>query len=185
MRRANGPPWCGRITVRRPTQFRQNSGFTEGVNVNGLCGGRGWRRGHPMVEPGAPGVVILRLPFSLSASCCQSGSRRNSPRSARRLAGMAPMSMKWGHHSGPSIIDVRSHSCPCARRKREPMRELNAETRNNLINSMGNGGRGWIRTNVGVRQRIYSPPPLATRAPLRTQSGRTTAYWRRCQRTLS
>ena len=47
------------------------------------------------------------------------------------------------------------------------MRELNAETRNNLINSMGNGGRGWIRTNVGVRQRIYSPPPLATRAPFR------------------
>ena len=29
------------------------------------------------------------------------------------------------------------------------------------------GGRGWIRTNVGVRQRIYSPPPLATRAPFR------------------
>src|SRR5579872_5412263 len=30
------------------------------------------------------------------------------------------------------------------------------------------GGGGWIRTNVGVRQRIYSPSPLATRAPLRT-----------------
>jgi hypothetical protein len=29
------------------------------------------------------------------------------------------------------------------------------------------GGGGWIRTNVGVRQRIYSPSPLATRAPLR------------------
>jgi hypothetical protein len=28
------------------------------------------------------------------------------------------------------------------------------------------GGGGWIRTNVGARQRIYSPPPLATRAPL-------------------
>jgi hypothetical protein len=28
------------------------------------------------------------------------------------------------------------------------------------------GGGGWIRTNVGVRQRIYSPSPLATRAPL-------------------
>ena len=26
------------------------------------------------------------------------------------------------------------------------------------------GGGGWIRTNVGVRQRIYSPPPLTTRA---------------------
>ncbi len=32
----------------------------------------------------------------------------------------------------------------------------------------GRGGGGWIRTNVGVRQRIYSPPPLATRAPLQT-----------------
>src|SRR3712207_5725248 len=30
----------------------------------------------------------------------------------------------------------------------------------------GNGG-GWIRTNVGASQRIYSPSPLATRAPLR------------------
>ena len=30
----------------------------------------------------------------------------------------------------------------------------------------GNGGGGWIRTNVGVRQRVYSPSPLATRAPL-------------------
>ncbi len=29
------------------------------------------------------------------------------------------------------------------------------------------GGGGWIRTSVGVRQRIYSPSPLATRAPLR------------------
>ena len=28
-----------------------------------------------------------------------------------------------------------------------------------------NGGRGWIRTSVGARQRIYSPSPLATRAP--------------------
>ena len=29
------------------------------------------------------------------------------------------------------------------------------------------GGGGWIRTNVDVRQRVYSPSPLATRAPLR------------------
>ena len=29
-----------------------------------------------------------------------------------------------------------------------------------------NGGGGWIRTNVGVRQRVYSPSPLATRASL-------------------
>src|SRR5437762_1185517 len=33
------------------------------------------------------------------------------------------------------------------------------------------GGGGWIRTNVGVRQRIYSPSPLATRAPLRPAAG--------------
>lgn len=26
-------------------------------------------------------------------------------------------------------------------------------------------GPGWIRTNVGLRQRVYSPLPLATRAP--------------------
>ena len=29
-----------------------------------------------------------------------------------------------------------------------------------------NGGGSWIRTNVDVRQRVYSPSPLATRAPL-------------------
>ena len=29
------------------------------------------------------------------------------------------------------------------------------------------GGGGWIRTNVGVSQQIYSLPPLTTRAPLR------------------
>ena len=28
------------------------------------------------------------------------------------------------------------------------------------------GGGSWIRTNVGVRQRVYSPSPLATRASL-------------------
>ena len=27
-------------------------------------------------------------------------------------------------------------------------------------------GEGWIRTNVGASQQIYSLPPLATRAPL-------------------
>ena len=30
------------------------------------------------------------------------------------------------------------------------------------------GGGGWIRTNVGVRQRVYSPSPLTTRAPTPT-----------------
>lgn len=28
-----------------------------------------------------------------------------------------------------------------------------------------NTGPGWIRTNVDSRRRIYSPSPLATRAP--------------------
>lgn len=37
---------------------------------------------------------------------------------------------------------------------------------NSLLNS---GGEGWIRTNVGVSQQIYSLPPLATRAPLRRE----------------
>lgn len=43
------------------------------------------------------------------------------------------------------------------------------------------GGGGWIRTNVGVRQRIYSPSPLATRAPLRWRRGLTPS-WHCCQR---
>ncbi len=28
-----------------------------------------------------------------------------------------------------------------------------------------NGGQGWVRTNVGVSQKIYSLPPLTARAP--------------------
>ncbi len=36
-------------------------------------------------------------------------------------------------------------------------------------------GGGWIRTNVGVRQRIYSPSPLASRAPLRAGRRRSMA----------
>ena len=36
-----------------------------------------------------------------------------------------------------------------------------------LFSPHRDGGGGWIRTNVDVRQRVYSPSPLATRAPLR------------------
>ena len=32
------------------------------------------------------------------------------------------------------------------------------------------GGGDWIRTSVGVSQQIYSLPPLATRAPLLSES---------------
>src|SRR5215469_446374 len=39
---------------------------------------------------------------------------------------------------------------------------------NNCYN-LHSGGGGWIRTNVGVSQQIYSLPPLATRAPLRRE----------------
>src|SRR3954447_16468125 len=44
------------------------------------------------------------------------------------------------------------------------------------------GGGGWIRTNVGARQRIYSPSPLATRAPLRRRDPGTNAKPPPCQR---
>lgn len=40
--------------------------------------------------------------------------------------------------------------------------------RNSLCESFA-GGEGWIRTIVGVSQQIYSLPPLATRAPLRSE----------------
>jgi hypothetical protein len=38
-----------------------------------------------------------------------------------------------------------------------------------LLLQLNSGGGGWIRTNVGVSQQIYSLPPLATRAPLRRE----------------
>ena len=43
------------------------------------------------------------------------------------------------------------------------------------------GGEGWIRTNVGVSQQIYSLPPLATRAPLRGRGGIMPLPTRHCQ----
>ena len=44
------------------------------------------------------------------------------------------------------------------------------------------GGGGWIRTIVGVSQQIYSLPPLATRAPLRSewQIMRTEMHFVKC-----
>src|SRR5690606_8258300 len=39
-------------------------------------------------------------------------------------------------------------------------------TATSLLDAEKSGGGGWIRTNVGVSQQIYSLPPLATRAPL-------------------
>ena len=36
-----------------------------------------------------------------------------------------------------------------------------------VIAVMFRGGGGWIRTNVGVSQQIYSLPPLATWVPAR------------------
>ena len=41
------------------------------------------------------------------------------------------------------------------------------------------GGGDWIRTSVGVSQQIYSLPPLATRAPLRTISNYSTTFLQR------
>ena len=38
------------------------------------------------------------------------------------------------------------------------------------------GGGGWIRTIVGVSQQIYSLPPLATRAPLRSERSLLSLY---------
>ena len=40
------------------------------------------------------------------------------------------------------------------------------------------GGGGWIRTSVGVSQQIYSLPPLATRAPLRSEPESIAAFVR-------
>ncbi|SIT52100.1 hypothetical protein BN2476_1840002 [Paraburkholderia piptadeniae] len=40
---------------------------------------------------------------------------------------------------------------------------------NKRFTALKSGGGGWIRTNVGVSQQIYSLPPLATRAPLRRE----------------
>src|SRR5690606_20901122 len=41
-------------------------------------------------------------------------------------------------------------------------------------------GGGWIRTSVGVSQQIYSLPPLATRALLRSAAGDYAMEIRHC-----
>jgi hypothetical protein len=67
---------------------------------------------------------------------------------------LAPMGTpKWGPRAG--------------RRGRKMSRSLPADS--GLPESeakIKNGGWGWVRTSVGRSQRIYSPPPLATRAPI-------------------
>jgi hypothetical protein len=49
-----------------------------------------------------------------------------------------------------------------------------------------NGGWGWVRTSVDIRQRIYSPPPLATRAPIQSWlpngPNTSTSSFKPCQR---
>ena len=52
--------------------------------------------------------------------------------------------------------------------------------RNSLCESFA-GGEGWIRTIVGVSQQIYSLPPLATRAPLRSEDLNYEAFTAICQ----
>jgi hypothetical protein len=48
-----------------------------------------------------------------------------------------------------------------------PISPLGGVTRAAAEQEPDSGGGGWIRTNVGVSQQIYSLPPLAARAPLR------------------
>jgi hypothetical protein len=42
---------------------------------------------------------------------------------------------------------------------------INSKSMSPVGTPQKNTGPGWIRTNVGLRQWVYSPSPLATRAP--------------------
>src|SRR5262245_6072376 len=57
---------------------------------------------------------------------------------------------------------IELHPQPCAAPLPVPLRHRSRRR---------SGGGGRIRTYVGVRQRVYSPSPLATRAPLLTRAG--------------
>jgi hypothetical protein len=47
-----------------------------------------------------------------------------------------------------------------------------SDSKRSVLNKVSFAGGGdWIRTSVGVSQQIYSLPPLATRAPLLSESG--------------
>ena len=50
---------------------------------------------------------------------------------------------------------------------------------------MENGGQGWVRTNVGVSQKIYSLPPLTARAPTHSHPFRRAAIMDYVQRLAS
>jgi hypothetical protein len=71
-----------------------------------------------------------------------------------RVEGVEPSSLAWKAR----VIAVIRHP---------PGTSLTHNTQ--LFTAITNttGGEGWIRTNVGVSQQIYSLPPLATRAPPR------------------
>jgi hypothetical protein len=57
----------------------------------------------------------------------------------------------------------------CSTIELHPLRLCDSPSRFLPHRSLHSGGGGWIRTNVGVSQQIYSLPPLATRAPLRRE----------------
>ena len=83
-----------------------------------------------------------------------------------RETGIEPASLAWKARVLPL-----NYSRPGAAARPLPQQLLHQHGyRLPPANSSGlTGGGGWIRTNVGVSQQIYSLPPLATRAPLREE----------------
>src|SRR5438067_13373282 len=99
-----------------------------------------------------------------------------------RETGIEPASLAWKAKVLPlncSRVRVVQRPKPFALQHVRPGRPLRCQLSDSSIRHIRRaflylcgkpGGGGWIRTNVGVSQQIYSLPPLATRAPLRRTS---------------
>ena len=79
-----------------------------------------------------------------------------------RVKGIEPSSGAWKASALPL-----SYTRPGSKKGIIPLRNFSLLREIHL--KIFAGGGGWIRTIVGVSQQIYSLPPLATRAPLRSE----------------
>ena len=113
--------------------------------------------------------------FTASTCCNQPPQRhatsglRSNTSNMERETGIEPASLAWKAKVLPLNYSRQTTDDEQLGLSRVPrtQTELAQPVASTHIRNVGGGG--WIRTNVGVSQQIYSLPPLATRAPLRNE----------------
>ena len=72
-----------------------------------------------------------------------------------------PLSYTRARYTFVAVVRGNTH----AGRSRPLTAAIKHKNQSDAIAVRPDGGWGWVRTNVGASQQIYSLPPLATRAP--------------------